>query len=133
MSKKEQIETKVVTATGFHGGKRMRRGDTFNAPVGFEGKWFTSSGSEEAEAALHGQPNVIELSATEVKAKAPSMTSEEINAAIAAEQGSKKRRNVLNILQDELENRVGAVGGPDPAAKNPAEKDPLIPGDDILG
>lgn len=132
MSKKEQVETKVVTGTGFFGGQRKRRGDTFNAPVDFKGKWFTSSDTEEAKEALSGKPNVVELSATEVKAKAPSMTSAEINDAIAAEQGGKKRRNVLNILQDELENRVGAVGGPDPAAKNPAEKDPLIPGDNIL-
>lgn len=132
MSKKTGLTTYVATATGFHGGRRIRRGETFTAESGLKGQWFTDPNSSEGEAALKGQPNVIELTATEVKAKAPSMTSQEINAAIAAEQGGKKRRNVLNILQDELENRTGALGGPDPAAKNPNEKDPLTPGDDIL-
>lgn len=115
MSKIEQTETKVATATGFRGGHRVRRGDTFVAPVSEEGKWFTSGGSaDEITEALSVNPNVLNMTPTEVKAKAPSMTSQEINEAISAETGSGKRKNVLAILRDELANRVGQIGEPNP-------------------
>lgn len=128
MSKKVEMETKVATATGFHGGQRLRRGDTFTAPTTLKGRWFKPANStdERVEAALHENSVIDTMKATEVKTWAASATSEEINQAISVEQGSKARKAVLAILRDELANRVGQTGGPDPAAKDPNEKDPLV-------
>lgn len=121
-------ETKVATAIGFRSGRRYRRGDTFVAPVSDTAKWFAPQGSDEAKDALSGKASVLEMPASELKAHVKTMTSAAINDAIGAEQGGTRRRNILNILQSELEDRVGQLGGPDPAAKEPEEKDPLIPG-----
>jgi hypothetical protein len=123
----DKIESKVAIAEGFRDGHRVRRGDTFNAPASEKARWFVPAKSKTGEEVLSGEAPLLELSAKDIKAKAPTMTSREINDAISAEQGGKARRNVLAILQDELANRVGQTGGPDPEAKQAEEKPPLVP------
>lgn len=137
-AKTVETETKVAIATGFRDARRLRRGDTFIAPVSEKGKWFVAQDSKEGKDAISGEAHVLDMTPAEMKAHVASMTSEDINQAISIEQGGTRRRNVLNILQNELDNRVGMVGGPDPAAKKPQEKDPLpiagadVPEDDVL-
>ena len=131
MSKVEQMETKTAKADGYYSSERVKPGERFNAPVSFKGKWFSGPSDKEEASTEDGeirQPGVTGMSAKEVKAAAATMTSDEINTAISVETGSLMRKNVINLLQDELANRVGRVGGPDPAAKDIHEKDPLTPG-----
>lgn len=132
----DKHETKVVTATGFHNGSRLRAGDTFTAPASFKGKWFTTAGEDKQAVAeaLSKTFNVLDLSAKEVQERLPSLTSAEINDAISAETGSGKRKNVLAMLRDELSNRVGKLDTADPASKSHNEKDPIVAGtaDDLL-
>lgn len=120
MTVRESTETKVATATGFRGGHRVRRGDTFVAPVSETSHWFTSAGGkdESTKDVLREVSSVLDMTATEVKEAAPMMTSQEINEAISIETGSGKRKNVLAILRDEQANRIGKIGGPDPAGKD---------------
>lgn len=127
--KSEELEVKVATATGWADGHRIRRGDTFTAPKNFEGRWFKPADSkdERVQDALREDSNILAVKPAGVKAWAASATSDEINKAISVEQGSgSPRKNVLNMLQDELANRVGRTGGPDPAAKDIHEKDPIV-------
>lgn len=129
MTKKVELETKVATATGFYGSHRLRRGDVFVAPVELEGRWFKPSDSkdERVQDALREDSNILSVKATQVQAWASSASADEINKAISVEQGSQApRKKVVALLQDELASRVGRIGGPDPAAKDPNEKDPLV-------
>jgi hypothetical protein len=125
MSTFEKTETKVATSVGFHGGRRLRVGDTFRAPASLKGQWFTSAASDPkgAKAALDTKFNVLEMTAPQVKEVLGDLTNDEIASAIDAEMGSQKRKNVLAMLNDERANRVGQIGGPDPAAKKPEEDD----------
>lgn len=108
MSKLEQTEVKIADKVGFHEGHRIYPGETFTAPASFTGKWFRSADAREADAS---PPSARDLTAREIKAKVGDMTSEEIKAAIAQEQGSQNRRSVLALLNDELANRVGRTEG----------------------
>ena len=93
MTKTVKFETKVVIATGFHQGHRKYRGDEFSVPEDFTGSWFVPKGTPEAKAALEGEPNLLDKSASDIKAAAPSLTIGEIDTMISHEQAGKSRKN----------------------------------------
>lgn len=134
-TKTEKTETKVALREGWFGNQRQRIGDTFQAPVSLKGKWFRSASdkSELVQDALGTKTNILAVEPKNAGHWAASATSAEINEAISVEQGaSSPRKAVLKQLRDELANRVGRTGGPDPAAKQLEEKDPLTgPGADL--
>jgi hypothetical protein len=132
MTKKVEMETKVAIATGVgRMGNIIERGETFTAPKGLKGSWFVSQGDskakaeEGADALTDRVGGLLELKPADLIDRLPTLESDLINHLIGAEQAGKARKSVLAKLADELQNRVGQLGGPDPAAKDPHEKDPI--------
>lgn len=133
-SKTVEKETKVAVATGFYQGRRLQKDDTFVAPVDEKARWFKSAKSEDV-IDDKGGANVLGGTVTEVREALAGLTDEQLDGLVAAEQAGERRKGVFAAIADEKQNRVGRVGGNDPKAKQPEEKDPKTPsaaGGDLL-
>lgn len=132
-TKQVKMETKTAVMLGYYGGRRIRPTETFTAPVEEKARWFV--GPSDGKQAVEDAPvksNIKSIDPKDAASWAASATSAEINEAIGVEQGSgSPRKNILKQLQNELANRVGKTGGPDPAAKQLEEKDPLTTGEPL--
>lgn len=124
MSSKTELETKVAVFDGFYGGGRQKAGDTFVAPKSAKSKWFRAADADDVIDDLGGEPHLLDGSAKDISVALSGQTDEQLNGLISAEQAGKMRKGVLALIQDEIDNRVGRVGGNDPKAKQPQETDP---------
>lgn len=127
MSKTDEIETKVAIADGFFGARRVREGATFRAPKSEKARWFKSADAEDVTDDLGGEPNLLDQSIPDIVASLSGLTDQQLAGLLSAEQAGKTRKGVMSAIDDELANRVGRVGGNDPKAKQPEEKDPKKP------
>lgn len=136
MSTQKELELKVAVFDGFYGGGRKRAGDTFMAPVKEKSKWFRAADAADVTDDLGGAPNLLDKPIPDIINALPGLRDDELNGLISAEQAGKTRKGVLSAISDELANRVGRTGGPEPKAKQPQEKDPKVvgaePGDELL-
>lgn len=126
-SKPVEKETKVAVATGFYKGRRLHKDDTFVAPVDEKARWFKSAKSGDV-VGDKGGANVLGGTVTEVREALEGLTDEQLDGLVAAEQAGERRKGIFAAIADEKQNRVGRVGGNDPKAKQPQEKDPKKPG-----
>lgn len=127
MTKQQAMETKVAVSDGFYGGARIRRDETFVAPVKEKSRWFRSADEADVTRDLGGEPGLLDKSIRDIVGALGGLTDQELNGLLSAEQAGKTRRGVLAAIQDELDNRVGRVGG-EIKAKKPDEKEPKVPG-----
>lgn len=132
-STQETLETKVAVYDGFYGGGRIRAGETFVAPKKEKSKWFRAADEADVTADLGGEPNLLDKSARDIVVALSGLTDQELNGLISAEQAGKTRKGVIAAIQDEIDNRVGRVGGPEPKAKKPDEQEPKTPGEPAVG
>lgn len=102
-------EEKVVLSTGFHGGRRLRRGDTFISTKDHEANWFkpVSSTDREVKEVLAGEPNLLDRSIPVIIRELPSLSGEELNALHQNERNGKSRKGLIAAIEDEKANRIG--------------------------
>lgn len=133
MSTQSEHETKVAVFDGFYDGHRIRAGETFVAPKKAKSRWFRGADEADVTADLGGEPALLEKSARDIVTGLAGLTDQDLNGLISAEQAGKNRKGVLAAIQDEIDNRVGRVGGPEPKAKKPDEKEPKVVGEPATG
>lgn len=116
----------VATRSGFHDGHLKDRGDRFAVPAGLKSKWFIPVGSDkDVEEALSANSRILDGEPKAVIPQLAALDSQTLNNLISEEQSGKARKTIIRAAEDILANRVGMIGGPDPAAKDPNEKDPI--------
>lgn len=133
MSTQSELETKVAVFDGFFNGGRQRAGDTFVAPKSAKSRWFRSADAADVTDDLGGEPHILDGSAKDIVVALAGQTDEQLNGLISAEQAGKMRKGVLAAIQDEIDNRVGRVGGNEPKAKQPQETDPKTSAEPAAG
>jgi hypothetical protein len=110
MSKHDaEPELKVALDTGFHGGRRLRRGDTFLSTVGHKGHWFAPADSPDktVQAALHNEPDLLDKSIPDIIKELPGLSDAELQGLAQNEMNGKTRKGLLAAISDEQANRVG--------------------------
>lgn len=123
----------VASSTGFINGGRVRPGETFMAEASRKFSWAHPANEADVLADAGGPPGVLDMKMVDIPAAIVGLQTKEVQGLLEAEQAGRARKGVMAALSDELSNRVGRVGGPDPQAKQPEEKAPKTAGDDKGG
>lgn len=98
-------ETKLATADGFYGGRRLRKGDTFTAPVEEKGAWFKPRDRVEEDAVEADHiPDLLDKGPFEIVDELPKLGLAELRALQAAEQAGKTRKGLLAKIADAIAN-----------------------------
>lgn len=122
----------VALQEGFYTSNRQRRGDTFIVKEkGEKFKWARPATAANVTADVGGSPALLDKEPKEILNALPGLTDVQLNGMVGAETAGKRRKGVIAAIEDELQNRIGRIGGPVPA-KQPEEKEPKVVGGDPL-
>lgn len=108
MGKQIETELKVALNTGFRGGRRVKRGETFTAPVEETANWFAAADekSRKVKQALDGEPDLLDKSIPEIINELPQLTTPELHALKGTEMNGKTRKGLIAKIDDEIANRL---------------------------